>query len=188
MSAPGSPVVIDAATDRLRELASIGSGHAATSLARLVRRTIRMRVPVVRGRSTRPLAHELRAWDTGIFFEIEGGPGGVLAVLFPAAGRDALLRALLGPDRTGGASIGAEGESALREVGNILASSVVSAIADTIAARVLISVPVLALAGASGVLAAILAARGAGDALRIETEIGDGEDLRVLVTFVPRQP
>jgi len=176
-----------AAIDRLRELGSIGAGHAATSFARLVGRTIRMRPPAVRGRSSRPLSHELKAWDTGVFFEIEGGPGGLLAVLFSAAARDALLALLLrrGPGDAP-RPLGPEEESALREVGNILASSVVSAMADTLGARVLPSVPVLALGGASAVLGSLLAARGEGDALLIETEIHDGAgELRGLVVFAP---
>lgn len=186
--APSAGARALAEIDRLRELGSIGAGHAATSFARLVGRTIRMRPPSVRGRSSRPIARELEAWDSGVFFEIEGGPGGLLAVLFPATARDALLALLLGRGTRSGAScpLGPEDESALREVGNILASSVVSAIADTLGARVLPSVPMLALDRASAVLASLLAARGDGDALLIETEIHDPTgELRGLVVLAP---
>lgn len=187
-TAPSSAVRALAEIDRLRELGSIGAGHAATSFARLVGRTIRMSPPTVRGRGSRRIADELTAWDTGIFFAIEGGPGGLLAVMFPAKARDAMLGLLLG-ERVPGAEprpLGPDEESALREVGNILASSVVSAIADTLGARVLPSLPVLALEGASAVLGTLLAARGDGDALLIETEIHDpADELRGLVVFVP---
>jgi chemotaxis protein CheC len=185
---PKSAAPTDAALDRLRELGSIGAGHAAGAFARLVGRPIRMRVPRTRQGGSRPVSHELAAWDTGIFFEVEGGPGGLLAVLFSARARDALLRALLGPAAATaeGVALGPDAESALREVGNILASQVVSAIADTLGTRVLLSVPVLALQGASTVLGAMLAERGGADALRIETEIHDGdEELRGLVVLVP---
>ena len=175
----------DADVDRMRELGSIGAGNAANVFAQLVGRTIRMQVPAVRGFSTRPLAHELKAWDTGVFFEVQGGPGGLVAVLFSGRSRDAIVRLLLG-ERPPNAALDHEAESALREVGNILVSSVVSAIADVLGTRVLPSIPTLALEGAGAVLQSLIAARGAPPAVRIETEIFDGDgELRGLVVLVP---
>jgi chemotaxis protein CheC len=186
-----------AAVDRVRELGSIGAGQAANVFAQLVGRTIGMQVPAVRGRSTRPLAHELKAWDTGIFFEVEGGLGGLLAVFFSHRSRDNLLRILLG-ERSAAeerspeekeesvAALRREEESALREVGNILASSVVSAIADVLGDRVLPSIPTLAAEGAGAVLQSLVSARGGDGGLRIEIEIFDREgELRCLVVLVP---
>jgi len=187
----------DAAVDRVRELGSIGAGQAANAFAQLVGRTIRMHVPTVHGSSTRPLAHELKAWDTGIFFEVEGGLGGLVAVLFSIRSRDALLRLLVGERSTGEepnpeekeeaiTALRREEESALREVGNILASSVVSAIADVLGTRVLPSIPTLAIEGAGAVLQSLVAARRGDTGLRIETEIFDSEgELRGLVVLVP---
>ncbi len=176
----------DADVDRIRELGSIGAGNAANVFAQLVGRTIRMQVPAVRGWSTRPLAHELKAWDTGVFFEVQGGPGGLLAVLFSGRSRDAIVRLLVGGQRPADAALDREAESALREVGNILASSVVSAIADVLGTRVLPSIPTLALEGAGAVLQSLVAARGTPPAVRIETEIFDGGgELRGLVVLVP---
>ena len=102
MSAPTELPSIwsNAAVDRVRELGSIGAGQAANVFAQLVGRTIRMHVPAVRGRSTRPLSHELKAWDTGIFFEVEGGLGGLVAVFFSIRSRDNLLRLLVGERNT----------------------------------------------------------------------------------------
>ena len=186
-----------AAVDRVRELGSIGAGQAANVFAQLVGRPIRMHVPAVRGRSTRPLAHELKAWDTGIFFEVEGGLGGLVAVFFSIRSRDNLLRIMVGergaldeptPEEKeeGTAALRREEESALREVGNILASSVVSAIADALGTRVLPSIPTLAVEGAGAVLQSLLSARGSDAGLRIETEIFDSDgELRCLVVLVP---
>jgi chemotaxis protein CheC len=186
----------NAAVDRVRELGSIGAGQAANVFAQLVGRSIWMQSPAVRGRSTRPLAHELKAWDTGIFFEVDGGLGGLVAVFFSVRSRDNLLRLLVGersveepnPEEKeeAVAALRHEEESALREVGNILASSVVSAIADVLETRVLPSIPTLAVEGAGAVLQSLLAARGSDAGLRIETEIFDSEDeLRCLVVLVP---
>ena len=176
------PIFNEAALDRLRELASIGAAHAATAFARLMGRTVRMEVPRMRTRGEPGSALDC---DSGVFFEVEGGLGGVIALLFPPGARAALLRRLLG---AGSAANDRELQaSALREFGNILASHVVSAIADTLGTRILPSIPVLALESVGSALASLLAHRGReGEALRFECEIFDGEgELRGLVVLVP---
>ncbi|HVP29599.1 MAG TPA: chemotaxis protein CheC [Myxococcota bacterium] len=185
----------DAARDRLRELGGIGAGHAANSLARLLGRTVRMHPPHFASCRRAVGALPLARFDLGVFFEIDGGPGGTLAVLFPGASRDALLRTLLGDvacDEKEGAppdlreAHAALAESALREVGNILASSVVSAIADTLGARILPSLPDLVLAGAGRRLDALARQRGDEGAVCVETEIFDDTgELQGLVALLP---
>jgi chemotaxis protein CheC len=181
------------AHDRMRELGGIGAGHAASSLARLLGRAVRMRPPQLApsGRAVSPLAR----FDVGIFFEIEGGPGGTLAILFPAASRDAILRTLVGeppPDEKEGSAQETRrahatlAESALREVGNILASSVVSAIADTLGARILPSLPNLALAGAGARLETLERLWSEAGGTCVETEIFDDTgELQGLVALLP---
>jgi chemotaxis protein CheC len=124
--------------DRLCELANVGAGHAATALARLVRRPIRMSVPRLRMGATAPGNEGEDAGDAWIFFEVQGAMGGALVLRLPCDARGALLEALVGP---GGGT--AHAESALREVGNILASHALSAVADLVGARVLPSLPSL---------------------------------------------
>jgi chemotaxis protein CheC len=167
--------------DRLCELANVGAGHAAGALAQLLGCPIRMSVPRVR---TRRWAQEQSGphsadGTSGIFFEVEGGMGGVFAVLFPPRERDALLAALLGE-----ADAQAEqSESALREVGNILASHALSAVADLIGDRVLPSVPVLALEAAGAVLASFQVRF---EELAIESRLVDSHGaLRGLVIWIP---
>ncbi len=126
--------------DRWAELANIGAGHAAGALAVLLGRTIRMQVPRLSEAPTRapePAAPEPDA--TGVLFRVEGGFGGSLAVLFPDSARASLLARLLGTPESESAP--EQVESALGEAGNILASHALSALADTLAARVVPSVP-----------------------------------------------
>jgi chemotaxis protein CheC len=185
-----SLVVQESELDRVRELTSIGAGHAATAFAQLVGRPCRMRVPTVRLLRAEAAGSAFVASSRddergplcGVFFEVEGGLGGVIALLFPAPARDLLLRALAGDAASREAA-----ESALREVGNILISHAVSAMADTLGTRVLPSIPVLAMEDAASVLASLVALRGVGEnALRIETEISDAEgEYRGLLVFVP---
>lgn len=179
--------------DRVRELTSIGAGHAANAFATMLGRTCRMRVPTVRLLSAERMdapfvANSLddeRRGMVGVFFEVEGGLGGVVALLISTATRDRLLEHLIGgppahvPEQTA--------ESALREVGNILVSHVVSAMADTLGVALLPSIPLLVLEDAPSAFASLVALREAErPALRVETEISDrlGE-VRALLVFVP---
>jgi chemotaxis protein CheC len=178
------------AVDRLCELASIGAGHAAGALATLVGRPIEMCVPEARvlepGAADAPLATALggdpREWS-GVIFEVEGGLGGALGVLLPAASRSLLLAKLLGKN----ASIPAKVESALREVGNILASHALSAMGDVLGASVRPSLPRLAMQSAPHELAQSIAASAeARAALRIEVELCDRtRELRGLFVYAP---
>ena len=133
--------------DRLCELANVGAGHAATALARLVGRTIRMSVPRVRMGAAQPgPAVDEDAW---IFFEVQGALGGALVFRLSRDARTALVGELLGAE----AGV-AQAESALREVGNILASHALSAVADLVGTRVLPSLPSLVFEASGPALAA----------------------------------
>jgi chemotaxis protein CheC len=167
--------------DRLCELANVGAGHAAGALAQLLGRPICMSVPCVQ-RGDAAGAAAAPGGTSGIFFEVEGGIGGIFAVLFPPRVRDALLAELLGV-----AQLDSEqSESALREVGNILASHALSAVADLIGVRVLPSLPTLALEAAGSVLASL---RVRFDEPAIESQLVDRSgDLRGLLVWIPASP
>ena len=170
--------------DRLCELAHVGAGHAAGALASLLGLPVRTEPPRVRlapkrGEPDRSSLSALGADASGIFFEVAGGPGGIFAVLLPRRGREILLTALQGdPEpRT------EDAESALREVGNILASHALSAVAELVGERVLPSLPVLALEAAGAVLASHTMR---GEPVRVESRLVDGEGaLRALVVWIP---
>ncbi len=179
--------------DRVRELTSIGAGHAATAFARLVGQPCQMRVPTVRllraESAGLPFVVNVRDDErngmTGIFFEIEGGLGGIVAILFSPSSRDQLVEHLTGiPRRQSSPAIS---QSALREFGNILASHVVSPMADALGVAILPSIPVLAMEGALEVLGSLIGLRQKGrPALRIETEISDRrKEFQSLLVFVP---
>jgi chemotaxis protein CheC len=174
----------EADIDRVRELVSIGAGHAATALAGLMGRTCEMGVPTVRlpGGAAPAVEDDL----SGVLFELEGGTGGVLALLFPVATCERLLEHLLGPGHGAGREDSAA-QSALREVGNILASHAANAVGEILGTPVLPSIPMLALDDAPAALANLLALRhGAEPALRVEAEICDrAHELRGILVLVP---
>lgn len=181
--------VEEAVLDRVRELASIGAGHAANALAQLTGRTCEMQVPTVRlreaGGTAAPSAGAHERGMTGVLFEVEGGPGGVLALLFTAATCDLLLAHLLGGEQRELRSPAAQ--SALCEVGNILASHAANAVGETLGVTMQPSVPLLALDDARPALAALLARREPErPALRIESEICDrAHELCGVFVFLP---
>ena len=182
--------------DRVREITSIGAGHAATALAAMIGCPCVMRVPQMRllppeRIDDAPLAVDPSDGDgrppVGIFFEIDGGFGGVVGLLFPASTCASLIEIM-----TGKAAEENSPEimtSVLREAGNILVSHVANAISETLGLAVLPSVPVLAMEDAVSALGSLLATREReGPALRLETEIADRDrGVRAVLVFVPDQ-
>jgi chemotaxis protein CheC len=144
--------------DRLRELANIGAGHAAGALGKLVGRTIWMDVPRAAALREDIEAHAARSAADGaaVFFELQGGIDGVMAVIFSRRSLEIMVTEMMGADAYGRAAVV---ESAVREAGNIIVSHYVSAIADTLGAAVIPSVPLLAGDAVPEALAAILRER-----------------------------
>ena len=169
--------------DRLRELAHIGASWAATALARLVGRTILTRVPVVHG----PDRFQKRGeWQTGVLCEISGDLEGIVAIFLPIAVRDS-LSALLCPKESRSREMVA---SSLTELGSILTSQTVSAIADTLGGRIIPGLPELVLEGAEDELQARLSPRHRPPPpLYIESELFDRQgDFRLLHVVLPQVP
>jgi chemotaxis protein CheC len=172
----------EADLDRMRELASIGAGHAANALAHLTGRTCEMGVPTLRYSDGQPAAAR---GLTGVLFECEGGPGGVLALLFPTDTCLRLLAQLLGEEA--GELRSPASRSALCEVGNILASHAASALGELLGVTVLPSVPRLALEDGDTALAALLERRGAeASPLCLESTLRDrARELDALFVYAP---
>ena len=170
----------EAEVDRLRELAHIGASWAASAFARLAGRTILTRVPLIHG----PERLRKRGdWTTGIFCDVSGGLSGVVAIFLPAPTRDAVVAMLCG-EVSPPQEIFA---SALSEFGNILASQTVSAIADTLGAKIHPGVPDLVLRDAETALQARMSPRHRPPApLYIESELFDRQgEFRALHVLLP---
>ena len=184
MASAASPI------DRLSELLNIGAGHAAGALALLLGRTFWMRVPSARriGVDEGPAARRARAGGgrgAVLLFEVDGSLGGIVALFLTGASLAALRSRLVGARaETSPALV----ESALCEAGNVVVSHVCSAIADTLGARLVPSLPRLAFSDGEGELAELAERRGRAW-LRIESEIVDADgELRGLLVFLPDAP
>jgi chemotaxis protein CheC len=113
--------------DALRELANIASGNAATSLAQMLGREVDLNVPRV---LALPLPDAVEACGspddatTSVVIPLDGDIEGVVLLLIEPDGAEALCGLL-------GVEAGSEiGESALREIGNILGTSCLNALAS----------------------------------------------------------
>ncbi len=164
--------------DRLTELASVGAEQAAAAFGQLVDRDIYTGAPTLveggdRGLVNTPGSERVpdTSWCTGVFFEFEGCLDALVGILFPGAASEALVRRILGVE-SGDLSPSLI-ESALMEVGNILASHVASSIADTLQARLLPSIPTLAMDNAESALGVWIAERVGTDVVRIECALHD---------------
>jgi len=160
---------------RPSELARLCGDAAAASFGALLGDGFRAREP--------SLAQTAAAGgaDTGIVFEVEGSVSGLVALLFSPSGRDTVC------DRLGAADV-TQRRSALREVGNIVVSRALSAVADHLGARVTLSVPVLLSGGAGRTLDRLLSRRG--DSVVSITELradgGEPNALFVIAQDAPR--
>lgn len=167
-----SPEAEKVQLDRLTELANIGAGHAADAFAQLVDRTMWIGVPAVRvGEPFISPGECAVSTASGIFFRLEGCLDASIGILFSASTTEKLARKLLGikegtlaPEAT---------ESALMEVGNILASHVASAVADTLGERLLPSVPTLVLQDVDKAFREFVTESMGPDVVRIESELFD---------------
>lgn len=113
--------------DALRELANIASGNAATALSQMLGREVGLSVPRV---LALPLADVVEACGspdesiTSVVIPLEGDVDGLVLLLISTEGANALCRLL-------GVQAGSEiGDSALREIGNILGTACLNALAS----------------------------------------------------------
>ncbi len=169
----------DEERERLYELTSIGASHASMAFTLLLHRAIAPTAPVFR-EADDYCADD--SWSTGVIFQADGELTGLVAILLPVASCDRVAERLIG---------GADPvdyhmtvESALRELGNIVASQTMSAIADRLGGRILLSVPLLVLEDADTAFALMLRERGAERC--VECELTDSScEIQFRLVFAP---
>jgi chemotaxis protein CheY-P-specific phosphatase CheC len=122
------------------------------------------------------------SWSTGVIFQADGELSGLIAILLPSASREVVAERLVRFEDAGDPHQTVE--SALRELGNIVASHTMSAIADRLGGRILLSVPLLVMEEAAGAFASMLRDRSADRC--VECELTDSaNEIQVRLVFVP---
>jgi chemotaxis protein CheY-P-specific phosphatase CheC len=142
--------------DALYELSSVGASHAARAFTATLGCEVSAGAPsILRTAEEYPDG----GWPTGVIFESDGELCGLVAILLPRGSREVLAMSLMVENLTGDREEAFA--SALRELGNIVASHTISAIADLLGSRILLSVPTLVMDRADFELAELLDQRGA---------------------------
>ena len=102
----------------------------------------------------------------GVAFRLSGGTRGRFVVLLPREAAFALVATLSGREVGRHPALTEEDLSLLKEVGNILGSAYVSAMANRLGVPIMLSIPHLVIDRSEAVLAATLPQNGRGDAER----------------------
>jgi chemotaxis protein CheC len=166
--------------DALKEISNIGMGHAATALSQMIGQTVRLRVPQVTVTEISQVPEHLGGAEqlmVGITMQVLGDARGSIMLLFPQESAHRLLCSLLGhQDR--GHNLSEEDVSALKEVGNILASAYLNALGNLLKKVLIPSVPLLAndMAGAVVDNVLIELSRSGDLAMMVETDFSGEQD------------
>ncbi|MEW9697699.1 chemotaxis protein CheC [Paenibacillus sp. SI8] len=167
--------------DVLKEVGNIGAGHAATALSTLLDKPIDMLVPKVRMLPFEEICESVGGAETvvlAIFLRVDGdAPGNMFFILNLDAAKN-MLRDLIGLKIQDSEEYSELELSALNEIGNILAGSYLSSLADFTHLNLQPTVPSLAIDMAGAILSYGLLQFGEmGDhALLIDTKFLEGEN------------
>ncbi len=132
--------------DILKETSNIGMGHAATALSQMIGHPVKLRVPHVTITKISQVPEYLGGAEkmmVGITLQVLGDARGSIMLLFPQESAHRLLCNLIG-DQGKVLIMNEVTISALKEVGNILASAYLSALGSMLHKTLIPSVPLLA--------------------------------------------
>jgi chemotaxis protein CheC len=173
--------------DALRELANIGSGTASTALSTMLGRSVDISVPNARAL---PFAEAVEAAGpqeqavTGIVLGITGDMDGTVLLLVPPADADAMCR-MLGVEPDDDFAL-----SALGEIGNVVGTSYINALAAMTGMVIEPTPPGTATDMLGAIVQSVLAGHAhAGDiALMLDSDLTvEGEDCSISFLLVPEQ-
>jgi chemotaxis protein CheC len=164
----------------IKEMTNIGLGHATTALSEMTGTSFDMSVPDVESVSLEAIPELLGGGEefaAGIYMPIAGDVSGHIAFLMPWSSVQSLWRMLLGTEPADPTMISEMDASALLEVGNIINSSFLNALADMTNLSMHATPPFLAVEMSAAILDAIVVEASSRDhvALAIRTVIHDRE-------------
>jgi chemotaxis protein CheC len=144
--------------DALKEISNIGAGNAVTALHQMTRRVVTIEVPSVNVLPFSSVVETLGGPEEevlGLFFRIYGGSRGNMLLVLPRSSAEGLL-ALLFNRSTPRRALGEMEISALKEVGNILTSSYLTAVSALLNIALIPSIPAFAMDMAQAVVDLLL--------------------------------
>lgn len=162
--------------DVLKEIGNIGAGNATTAIANMLGRKIDMNVPNIKLMEASKLGTAVGAEDqtiVGIFLEVQNDIEGSMMFLLDIPSARYLVNKLMMMDMPEDKSFDEMELSALKEIGNIIAGSYLSALSAMTGLVIVPSVPYIAVDMAASILSvpAIEFGQFGDNALLIQTEI-----------------
>ena len=178
--------------DVLKEIGNIGAGNATSAIAGMLGIKVDMNVPNVRLMEVSQLGMAVGAEDetiVGIFLEVENDIEGSMMFLLDIPSAWYLVNKLMMTDRGPETPFGEMELSALKEIGNIIAGSYLSALSSLTKLVILPSVPYIAVDMAASILSvpAIQFGQFGDNALLIQTEFGDDIMINGYFILMPEQ-
>lgn len=165
--------------DVFKEIGNIGAGNAATALAKILNRKVSMDVPKVKILEFKDVTEILGSADilvAGILLRLEGDMTGNIMFILEIEAASVLVNILMGRNLDEPCKFSDIEISALKEIGNILAGSYLSALSTLANMNIRYSVPYIAMDMAGAILSvpAIEFGKVGDTVLYIETEFLEG--------------
>lgn len=167
--------------DVLREIGNIGAGNAATALAKMLNRKVDMDVPrvkILEFKDVSEILGDAESIVAGILLKVAGDLTGYIMFILNVKDAALLVDMLMGRQSVDVHEFSDLEVSALKEIGNILAGSYLSALSTLTNLKIMPSVPDLAIDMAGAILSvpAIQFGKVGDTVLYIETEFSDGDE------------
>lgn len=193
MASDGMIVLDQLELDALREVGNIGAGRAATALSQMLQRPIRIDVPKASIVRLEDLPEPLggpQKLVAATYFRVYGDAPGRLLIMIGEDSLAHLLSLLMGQEIPAGQALDETAQSAVKELGNILCSAYLNALADFMGFPLLPSVPALAIDMVSSVLQSVAsdAAETGAQALLIENRFQESSQAVPLFLFFLPEP
>ncbi len=184
--------VNDMYVDVLREIGNIGAGNATTAIAKMLGSQLNMQVPKVELMEASKLGGAICDEEetvVGIFLEVCNDISGSMMFLMRMDSAHVIVNKLMMREPDYNEPFDEMDLSALKEIGNIIAASYLSALSTLTNLRIQPSVPYIAVDMAAAILSvpAIQFGQYGDNALFIETEFGDDVKMQGYFILMPEQ-
>ncbi len=149
--------------DALREISNIGMGNAITSLAQLLNKRINMSVPLATFlpfEETIQLVGGPEELVSCVSVRLSGDVPGMVLFIFNSESTFRLVDLLMGMDPGTTGELDEMGESAVKEVGNVLTGSFIGAIYSLTSLEIKTAVPMFAYDMLGAILTSLMVASG----------------------------
>ena len=184
--------VNDTYVDVLKEIGNIGAGNATTAVSSMLGLRLDMNVPKVALLEASKLGSAICAEDeiiVGIFLEVQTDIEGSMMFLLKMDSAQFLVNKLMGRESGFQKEFDEMDLSAMKEIGNIIAASYLSALSAMTNLVITPSIPYIAVDMAASILSvpAIQFGQFGDNALFIETEFGDDVMINGYFILMPEQ-